>query len=55
MTHHFIECDEHINESALLFEQRLIDDTDFCGACFDDIMKEEGIDYLDNPLFLSSA
>jgi hypothetical protein len=50
-----IECDEPINESALSFEQRLIDDIDFCRTCFDAIMSDQydGLAYLDNPRFLS--
>lgn len=48
-----IACSGPLDENDLSFEQRLIRDADFCRKCFDDIMKDEGMTYLDNSRFLS--
>lgn len=49
-----VQCFNPINADALSFEQRLINDQDFCRKCFDETLDREGLDYLDNPRFLAS-
>lgn len=39
-----IECNTPISDDLLSFEQRLIDDHDFCRACFEEIMNENNYD-----------
>jgi hypothetical protein len=34
-------CNDVIDPQRLSFEQRLIDDTDFCRTCWDEIMEGE--------------
>jgi hypothetical protein len=48
-------CGIIIDPKLIIFEQRLIKDEDFCGKCFAEIMKEESMEYLENPGFLSLA
>jgi hypothetical protein len=48
----YVACSRTVDSTALSFEQRLIDDTTFCRPCFDEIMKDEGMDYLESPLFM---
>ena len=49
-----VQCLNSIDADALSFEQRLIDDQDFCRRCFDEKVDGEGLDYLDSFHFLSS-
>jgi hypothetical protein len=37
----------------LSFEQKLVEDEHFCRPCGDEVMEDEGMDYLDNPKFLA--
>lgn len=46
-----IACNCQIDEKP--FEQRLIDDHDFCRRRFDDLMDDESMSYMDNPQFLA--
>jgi hypothetical protein len=48
-----VECDSPIDPNSLSFEQRLIDDQDFCRRCFDEIMNDEDLSYLKNPGLMS--
>jgi hypothetical protein len=49
-----VKCDEPINPGSLTFEQKLVDDTDWCAKCWAHIMSDEfdGLSYLDHPRFL---
>ena len=48
-----VSCFRSVDSSALSFEQRLIEDVHFCRPCWDEVMKDESMDYLDNPRFMS--
>lgn len=50
-----IQCEDPISEESSNFEQRLIDDQDFCRKCFDEMMLDVDLSYLDNPRFLARA
>ncbi len=49
------QCGDPISEESFSFEQRLIDDHNFCRKCFDEIMLDVDLSYLDNPRFLAHA
>jgi len=49
-----IQCLNPINAETLSFEQRLIDDQDFCRKCFEEAAEGDGLAYLDNSRFLTS-
>lgn len=49
-----IECNGLINPDFASFEQNLIRDEHFCRKCFDEIMKDADLGYLENPGFLAS-
>ena len=57
MTHHCVECSEPINPNSLSFEQKLIEDQDWCGKCWARIMTDsfDELSYLDHPKFLTVA
>lgn len=44
-----VACFSPIDLESLSFEQRLINDEHFCRRCFDEIMRDESLPYLDNP------
>ncbi|HEY7507945.1 MAG TPA: hypothetical protein VH677_02355 [Nitrososphaera sp.] len=49
-------CGGTIDNSALTFEQKLVNDEDFCRACWNDIMHQEYEGEIPLPhLFLASA
>jgi hypothetical protein len=50
---HCVECDSPIEPGSLSFEQRLIDDQDFCRRCFDEIISDEDMPYLKSPGLMS--
>jgi hypothetical protein len=50
-----VACSRPVDASALSFEQRLIKDERFCRPCWDEVMKDESMDYLDNPRFISQT
>lgn len=50
---HCVECGSPVDANSLSFEQRLIDDQDFCRRCFDEIMSDEDMPYLNDPSLLS--
>jgi len=52
-----VSCFRPIDESSLSFEQKLIDDENFCRSCWDDVMSEsvDELTYLDHPKFLTVA
>ena len=47
-----VVCFRPVDSTALSFEQRLIEDTHFCRPCWDEVMKDESMDYLDSPRFM---
>lgn len=49
-----IQCNGLIDPDFSSFEQNLIRDEHFCRKCFDEIMKEIDLAYLENPRFLTS-
>jgi hypothetical protein len=52
-----VECSEPINPNSLSFEQKLIEDQDWCGKCWARIMTDsfDELSYLDHPKFLTVA
>lgn len=50
-----VECNSPIDPNSLSFEMRLVEIRDFCRRCFDEIMKEEELSYLNKPGFVSLA
>lgn len=49
-----IQCFRPINSDSLSFEQRLVNDRDFCRRCFEEVAEGDGLAYLDDSRFLSS-
>ncbi len=49
-----VQCNGLINPDFSSFEQNLIRDEHFCRKCFDEIMKDVDLGYLENPRFLAS-
>jgi hypothetical protein len=49
-----VECYEPINPDSLTFEQKLVEDTDWCSKCWTRIMTDsfDELSYLDNPRFV---
>ena len=50
-----VACFRPVDLTDLSFEQRLIADIHFCRPCWDEVMDDDSLDYLDNPRFLSQA
>ena|GEM_PF-2778709 len=45
-----VQCDAEYDISLRIFEQRLIEDWDFCPKCFEEIMtenEEDSLSYID--------
>lgn len=49
-----VQCLNPIDTAMLSFEQRLIDDQDFCRRCFDEKVDGEDLTYLESSRFLLS-
>ena len=47
-----VACFRAVDPDELSFEQKLIEDEHFCRSCWDEVMKDESMDYLDSPLFM---
>ena len=47
-----VVCSRPVDSTALSFEQRLVGDTTFCRPCWDEIMIDESMNYLDSPHFM---
>jgi hypothetical protein len=50
-----VSCFGPVDPGVLSFEQKLVEDGHFCRSCWDEVMKDESMDYLDNPHFMSKA
>jgi hypothetical protein len=50
-----VACFRPVDKDTLSFEQKLVEDEHFCRPCWDEVMNEESMDYLDSPKFLALA
>ena len=52
---HCVECNSPIDPNNMSFEMKLVDVQDFCRRCFDEIMADDGLPYLDDKRFMTVA